>query len=198
MRVFTALLILLCAAISSSAQAAYRLQPGDTIQVSVWQEPKLDRQLVVAPDGTVAMPLVGHVSAGGRSAQQVEKAIRAKLQTQYTSELDVTVSLVAQPPEKVEEEDEKIEPSFFVMGEVNKPGEFLIKKRITVLQALAMGGGLSAFAAQRRIQVHRKVDGEDAIFQFDYRAFENGRDVTGNISLRPGDVVVVPERGLFE
>lgn len=195
MRVITALLILLCAVITSSAQAAYRLQPGDTIQVSVWQEPKLDRQLVVAPDGSVAMPLVGHISAGGRSARQIEKAIKAKLQTQYTSELDVTVSLVAQPPE---EDDEKVEPSFFVMGEVNKPGEFAIKKRITLLQALAMGGGLSAFAAQRRIQVHRKVDGEDAVFQFDYRAFEHGNDVAGNIALRPGDVVVVPERGLFE
>jgi len=195
MRVITAFLILLCAVISSSAQAAYRLQPGDTIQVSVWQEPKLDRQLVVSPDGSVAMPLVGHVSAGGRSAQQVEKAIKAKLQTQYQSDLDVTVSLVAQPPE---EEADKIDPTIFVMGEVNKPGEFVIKKRITLLQALAMGGGLSAFAAQRRIQVHRKVDGEDTIFQFDYRAFEHGRDVAGNIALRPGDVIVVPERGLFE
>lgn len=200
MRIIAALLILLCVSLASSAQAAYRLQPGDTIQVSVWQEPKLDRQLVVAPDGTVAMPLVGHVPAGGRSARQVETAIKAKLQTQYTSELDVTVSLVAQPPEKVkpEEEVEKIDPTIFVMGEVNKPGEFAIKKRVTLLQALAMGGGLSAFAAQRRVQVHRKVNGEDTIFQFDYRAFENGRDVTGNIALRPGDVVVVPERGLFE
>jgi polysaccharide export outer membrane protein len=197
MRVITAFLILLCVSLAGSAQAAYRLQPGDTIQVSVWQEPKLDRQLVVAPDGTVAMPLVGHVSAGGRSAQQVEKTIKAKLQTQYQSDLDVTVSLVAQPPEKVEE-DEKIDPTIFVMGEVNKPGEFAIKKRITLLQALAMGGGLSAFAAQRRIQVHRKVDGEDTIFQFDYRAFEHGQDVAGNIALRPGDVIVVPERGLFE
>jgi polysaccharide export outer membrane protein len=195
MRVITAFLILMCTMIVSSAQAAYRLQPGDTIQVSVWQEPKLDRQLVVAPDGKVAMPLVGHISAGGRSAQQVEKAIKAKLQTQYQSDLDVTVSLVAQPPE---EEADKIDPTIFVMGEVNKPGEFVIKKRITLLQALAMGGGLSAFAAQRRIQVHRKVDGEDTIFQFDYRAFEHGQDVAGNIALRPGDVIVVPERGLFE
>ena len=196
MKVITAFLILLCTMIASSAQAAYRLQPGDTIQVSVWQEPKLDRQLVVAPDGTVAMPLVGHVSAGGKSAQQVEKAIKARLQTQYQSDLDVTVSLVAQPPEK--EEDEKVDPTIFVMGEVNKPGEFVIKKRVTLLQALAMGGGLSAFAAQRRIQVHRKVDGDDTIFEFDYRAFEHGKDVAGNITLRPGDVIVVPERGLFE
>ena len=138
MRVITALLILLCASLSGSAQAAYRLQPGDTIQVSVWQEPKLDRQLVVAPDGTISMPLVGQVSAGGRSAQQVEKAIKAKLQTQYQSDLDVTVSFLARPQE---EEDEKIDPTIFVMGEVQKPGEFVIKKRITLLQALAMGGG---------------------------------------------------------
>ncbi len=195
MRVITAFLFMLCASLVISAQAAYRLQPGDTIQVSVWQEPKLDRQLVVAPDGMVAMPLVGHVSAGGRSARQLEKAIKARLQTQYQSELDVTVSLVAQPPDN---QDEEIEPTIFVMGEVNKPGEFVVKKRITLLQALAMGGGLTAFAAQRRIQVHRKVDGEDTFFQFDYRSFEHGEDVAGNIALRPGDVIVVPERGLFE
>ena len=195
MRLLATLLIVITAVISTAAQAAYRLQPGDTIQVSVWQEPKLDRQLVVAPDGTISMPLVGHVKASGRSAQQVEMSIKERLKSQYQSELDVTVSLVAQPPVK---EEEEIDPSIFVMGEVNKPGEFIIKKRTTLMQALALGGGLSAFAAQRRIQVHRKIDGRDEIHEFDYRAFEQGQEVAGNIVLRPGDVVVVPERGLFE
>ena len=84
------------------------------------------------------------------------------------------------------------------MGEVQKPGQFVIKTRTTLLQALALGGGLSPFAAQRRIQVHRKIKGIDEVYQFDYRAFEQGQDVAGNIVLRAGDVIVVPERGLFE
>jgi polysaccharide export outer membrane protein len=67
-----------------------------------------------------------------------------------------------------------------------------------MLQAIALGGGLSPFAAERRIQVHRKVGGRDQIHVFDFEAFKHGVNPAGNIVLRPGDVVVVPERGLFE
>jgi polysaccharide biosynthesis/export protein len=84
------------------------------------------------------------------------------------------------------------------MGEVAGPGEFPVRKPTTVLQAIALGGGLSPFAAERRIQVHRKTGGHDEIHTFDFRAFRLGLNPTGNIVLRPGDVVVVPERGLFE
>lgn len=194
-RLFTLVLILLGSFSLAAKAGIYRFQPGDQIQVSVWQEPKLDRQIAVAPDGSVSLPLVGRVVAGGRSAGQIAASIKGRLSQTYKGELDVTVSFVSRPEI---EPAEKIDPRIYVMGEVKKPGEFIIKVRTTVLQALALGGGLSPFAADRRIQVHRKIKGEDIVYQFNYRDFQHGGEPGSNIRLRPGDVVVVPERGLFE
>lgn len=182
-------------AILGTALAHYRFQPGDTIQISVWQEPRLDRQVVVAPDGTIALPLAGRVQAGGQGASEVEQAIKARLAGQYEDELDVTVTFLARPEI---EAIAPVLPAIYVMGEVASPGEFAIQKPTTVLQAIALGGGLSPFAAERRIQVHRKSAGRDEIHMFDFRAFKHGMNPHGNIVLKSGDVVVVPERGLFE
>ena len=188
------ILILLGWVMQSSAQAQYLFQPGDTVQISVWQEPRLDRQITVAPDGSIALPLAGRVQAGGRTADQIEQAITASLAPQYADPLDVTVHLLAQPAE----EFGPVVPAVYVMGEVVRPGEFPVLKPTTVLQAIALGGGLSPFAAERRIQVHRKLRGQDQIHVFDFKAFQHGLNPAGNIVLVPGDVVVVPERGLFE
>lgn len=190
-----AIVILLVWVMQTSAQAQYLFQPGDTIQISVWQEPRLDRQIIVAPDGSIALPLAGRVQAGGRTADQVEQAITASLAPQYADPLDVTVHLLAQP---AEDALPPAIPGIYVMGEVTQPGEFPVVKPTTVLQAIALGGGLSPFAAERRIQVHRKLRGQDQIHVFDFKAFQHGLNPGGNIVLVPGDVVVVPERGLFE
>jgi len=187
-----AIAILVGWATQSSVLAQYLLQPGDIIQISVWQEPRLDRQIVVAPDGSIALPLAGRIQAGGRTAAQVEQAISASLAPQYADPPDVTVHLVAQPGA------EAVVPAIYVMGEVISPGEFPILKPTTVVQALALSGGLSPFAAERRVQVHRKRGGQDQIHVFDFLAFKAGLNPTGNIALMAGDVVVVPERGLFE
>jgi len=150
---------------------------------------------VVAPDGSIALPLAGRVQAGGQGASEVEQAIKARLAGQYEDELDVTVTFLARPPMEV---IAPVLPAIYVMGEVTNPGEFPVQTPTTVLQAIALGGGLSPFAAERRIQVHRKIAGRDEIHVFDFRAFKHGLNPTGNIVLKSGDVVVVPERGLFE
>lgn len=188
------IIILVNWAAQGPAVAQYALQPGDTLQLSVWQEPRLDRQIVIAPDGTIALPLAGRIRAGGRTAAQVEQEIAASLAPQYTDELDVTVQVLTRP----ELEEPEIPPTVYVMGEVASPGQFPVEKPTTVLQALALGGGLSPFAAEKRIQVHRQVGGQVQIHVFDFRAFQNGLNPAGNIVLAPGDVIVVPERGLFE
>jgi polysaccharide biosynthesis/export protein len=187
-----AIAILIGWGMQSSAVAHYLFQSGDVVQVSVWQEPRLDQQVVVAPDGSIALPLAGRVQAGGRAAAQVEEAIKTRLARHYADELDVTVHLVSRP------DTAEVAPTIYVMGEVASPGEFPVRKPTTLLQAIALGGGLSPFAADRRIQVHRKLDGRDQIHLFNYRDFTRGADPAGNIVLRPGDVVVVPERRLFE
>jgi polysaccharide biosynthesis/export protein len=190
--ILLALAMLAACAMQGPAVAQYLFQPGDTVAISVWQEPRLDQQVVVAPDGSIALPLAGRIQAGGRPAAQVESAIRTQLAPHYADQLDITVHLVARPPMP------EVVPTIYVTGEVARPGEFPAAKPTTVLQAIALGGGLSPFAAERRIQVHRKTGGQDEIHTFDFKAFRLGLNLTGNIVLRPGDVVVVPERGLFE
>ena len=79
-----------------------------------------------------------------------------------------------------------------------RPGPYLDRPRINIVQAIALAGGLSPFAAGQRIQIHRKINDVDTIFTFDYNAFQSGRDAVDNISLQGGDVIIVPERGLLE
>jgi polysaccharide biosynthesis/export protein len=182
----------------------YRLRPGDTLEVTVWQEPKLNKQVVVAPDGRIAFPLVGHLRAGGTTVEAVEAAIRAGLSKQYTTEIDVTVALQSikeYPPEPILPEpppEPIVYPNIYVTGEVQKPGRYEIKESTNVLQAIAISGGFSPFAAEKRIKIRRKVSGRERLYEFDYEAFTSGEDLSGNIRLHGGDVIIVPERGLFE
>ena len=199
MRVVLSLLVALLLAAATTAHAdTYRLRPGDVLDVNVIQDPKLNRQIVVAPDGYVAFPLAGRFRAGGLTASAVESALKKGLQKQFTTELDVTVSYIQS--EKRELKDAKdAEYTVYVTGEVAKPGAFVVPKRPpTVLQAIALSGGLGPFAAARRIHVIRKVSGGERVFPFDYKLYERGHNLEGNITLRNGDVVVVPERGLFQ
>lgn len=199
MRAVLSLLVGLWLAAATMAQAdTYRLRPGDVLDVIVFQDPKLNRQIVVAPDGQVAFPLAGRFRAGGLTTSAVEAALKARLQKQFTTELDVTVSYIQSEKRELKEAKDA-EWTVYVTGEVGKPGAFVVpKKAPTVLQAIALSGGLGPFAAERRIKVLRKVNGEDVVFPFNYKDYTKGYDMEGNITLRNGDVVVVPERGLFE
>ena len=173
--------------------AAQPFQPGDTISISIYQDSRLDRQVVISPSGTISFPLAGQIRAGGMTPQALENEIRARLKDKFSGPLDITVSLVsASRPE----DDQK--PRIFVTGEVSRPGPYIIRQHTTLLQAIALSGGLGPFAARQRIQVRRTIGGEEVVYFFNYAAFEAGRDLTGNISLRAGDVVIVPERGLLE
>lgn len=189
--------LLLTVAVTAHADT-YRLRPGDVLDVNVIQDPKLNRQIVVAPDGYVAFPLAGRFKAGGLTASRVENALKAGLQKQFSTELDVTVSYIQSEKRELKEAKDA-EFTVYVTGEVGKPGAFVVPKRApTIMQALALAGGLGPFASERRIQVIRKVKGEDLVFPFNYRDYTKGYDMEGNITLRNGDVVVVPERGLFQ
>ena len=109
-------------------------------------------------------------------------------------QLDVTVSLAGVNPD----EEAETRPRVYVTGEVLKPGPYIIKPAINVMQAIALAGGLGPFAAKQRIQLHRKINGVDSIFIFDFNAYASGRDTAENINLRSGDIIIVPERGLLE
>jgi polysaccharide export outer membrane protein len=194
MRVVLFVCLVLCAFSTRALAQSEPINPGDTLQISVWQDPKLDRQVVVGQDGMIAFPLAGHIKAAGITPQALENLLRARLKKNYTGQIDITVSLSAVNPNEFAES----KPRVYVSGEVLKPGPYPLKPPIDVAQAIALAGGLSPFAASRRIQVHRKVNGVDTVLLFDYKAFQYAAEPGQNFALRSGDVVIVPERGLFE
>jgi polysaccharide biosynthesis/export protein len=172
---------------------AQELQPGDTIAISVYQDSKLDRQVVVGPTGFISFPLAGQLKASGQTPQALEKALRGKLRDKYTGSLDITVSLIA-----TTKQDDEQKPRFYVTGEVNKPGPYVLRPGTTVIQAIAMSGGLGQFAARKRIQIRRKTAGAESTLVFNYGAFESGSESGGNVELQPGDVIIVPEKSFWE
>ena len=190
MRAVLALLLVIGMCATAVAQA---LQAGDTIAVSVYQDPKLDRTVIIGPTGSISFPLVGHIKVEGMTPQAVEKLLLAKLRGKYAGSLDITVSLVATG--KVDDEQR---PRFYITGEISKPGPYMFRPGTTIVQAIAMSGGLGQFAARKRIQIRRKVAGAETTILFDYGAFEAGRDVAGNVDLQPGDVIIVPEKSFWE
>lgn len=195
MRIVLALLLLGGLTTGALAQT---IKTGDSLSISVLQDPKLDRQVIVDPAGQIAFPLAGHVRARGLTPQAIENALKDKLKPNYKDEeLDVTVSFTAAAKPDIPEDD--LKPKIFITGEVIRPGSYVVRQKTTLMQAIALAGGLGPFAAKRRLQVRRRSgDGGETIFAFDYRAYEAGNDLEGNVTLHAGDVIIVPERGLFE
>ncbi len=192
------------AVLLSGAQAyadTYKLRPGDAVEVIVWQDQKLNRKAIVAPDGIIALPLAGRIKVSGRTAEEAENMVKARLQPKYVEELDVTVSYLESPKKDTapREPAKPEEWTVYVTGEVARPGSFVVPKRApTVLQAIALSGGIGPFAAPKRIQIHRKVGASEYVYEFDYSRYEKGENLDGNIALRNGDVIVVPEKKIFE
>lgn len=178
---------------------AYRLQPGDQIEISVLEDPGLNRQVLIGPDGRISLPLAGSVRAGGQTVDALQSAIRGRLADDFIEPPTVTVSLsgVGQGFDE-EVVDPALLSTIYVLGQVQGPGRYDLEPPVDVLQALAVAGGPAVFAARDRIQIRRRVDGSDVMILFDYDQVEDGMVPIQPIELQDGDVIVVPERGLFE
>lgn len=181
-----------------AAAQDYRLQPGDTIEVSVLEDPGLNRQVLIRPDGKVSLPLAGTVQAAGLTPEAVQRAVRGRLAGDFVEPPTVTVSLLGLGAEDLEEEAPEGLASVYVLGQVGAPGRYDVLRPVDILQALALAGGPGVFAARERIQVRRRESGGDVLMLFNYDDVEEGRVPLAPIDLRDGDVIVVPERGLFE
>lgn len=159
----------------------YLLAPGDSVEISVWKEEGLQQQqTLVAPDGNVTFPLVGSIMAAGKPMSALEAAIAAKL-ADYIADPVVNVKLV-----------ENGGNTIFVIGKVNKPGQFPANRRIDVMQALSLAGGLTVYADESSINVLRRVGNEIKVFPFDYADVLDGDHLEQNIILEAGDTVTVP------
>jgi len=161
-------------------EASYTLLPGDTLEISVWEEPELQRQVLIRPDGWFSYPMSGDIRAVGRTVNEIEAELTQNLK-RYIPEVVLTVSVVGVDGNKI-----------YVIGQVQNPGVFIVNPRVDVAQALSMAGGTTPFASVNNILVLRRQGGEQTSFKFAYGDIERGRNLEQNILLQPGDVVIVP------
>ena len=191
------LLCLAAATVVATASAAaqddtgYRINGGDLLHISVYGEQNLDRDVPVQPDGGIAFPLVGNLNARGMTLKELQGRIAANLrESQYFPNLtdnEVTVSMVKATGNSVS-----------VVGQVKAPGTFSYDTQLDVMQALSLAGGLTPFASKSKIKILRRDQaGTQTAILFDYSDVEDGEQLEKNILLKGGDVVVVPQAGLF-
>jgi polysaccharide biosynthesis/export protein len=165
---------------TSSAIPQYAVQPGDILTVSVWKELDLTLEVLVRPDGGLSFPLVGDVSAAGKSVAVLREEFTERLK-KYIPNPVVTVAVKTIGGNRV-----------YVLGKVLKPGEFPFAKPIDVMQALSLAGGTTSFAAINDIVILRRQNGVLMAFPFHYAEVERGKGLAQNILLDSGDTVVVP------
>lgn len=163
------------------ADDAYRLNPGDKLEITVWEEEKLKQEVVVLPDGTISFPLVGHIAAAGKTTEDLVRLLRERLR-QFIPDSEINIRLLAAEGNMV-----------YVTGEVAHPGAFVMTRPTDVMQALSMAGGLTEFAKKNSIIVlRRETDGRTRSFPFEYGDIEDGENIESNILLQSGDTVVAP------
>ena len=167
-------------AVASDVDPEYRLGAEDLLLISVWKDEQLTREVVVRPDGMFSFPLIGDLRAEDRTVDQIRTDLVQRL-TKYIPNPNVSVAVTKVASYKV-----------YVVGRVNKPGEYVIGHYADVLQALTLAGGLTPFAAENDIKVMRRVRGEQHAIPFRYGDMRKGRALEQNIVLQRGDVVMVP------
>jgi polysaccharide export outer membrane protein len=164
----------------TGAEPAYLLGPEDVLKISVWKDEQLTQETVVRPDGMITFPLIGEVIAAGRTLEDVRSEIAKRL-VKFIPTPNVTVTVL-----KV------LSYRIYVLGRVNKPGEFLVGHHTDVLQALSLAGGLTPYASENDIKIMRRGGGDQQVFRFRYGDVQKGKDLKQNILLQRGDVVMVP------
>jgi polysaccharide export outer membrane protein len=161
-------------------QTSYVVKPGDILEISVWKEPDLQREVLVRPDGAFSFPLVGEVDTRGKTVQDLNKLVSERI-ARYIADAVVTISVKEIKGNKV-----------YVLGQVNKPGEFIVNPSVNIMQALSMAGGMTPFAATNDIIVLRGQGKAQQAMAFHYNDVVRGRNLDTNIELLAGDIVVVP------
>jgi polysaccharide export outer membrane protein len=160
--------------------STYRVGPEDVLEISVWREDALKKEVLVRPDGGMSYPLVGEVQATGKTVLEIRQEIAKRLE-RFIPDAAVSVAILKVGSQRV-----------YVIGRVNKPGEYAIGRYVDVLQALSMAGGLTPFADSNDIRVMRREGDRQIVLPFEYSRVVRGQKLEQNVHLRGGDVIVVP------
>jgi polysaccharide export outer membrane protein len=158
----------------------YSIQPGDLLEISVWGEENLEKDVVVQPDGKISFPLAGVLGAAGTTIEAVQARVTERL-AQYIPDPVITVSIKEIRGNRV-----------YVLGQVQNPGVFIMNPTLDVIQALALAGGTTPFAELNDIKILRREGNSQTLVEFRYADMARGRNLEQNIILRSGDVIIVP------
>jgi polysaccharide export outer membrane protein len=166
---------------AKSQGAEYRIGAGDMLSISTWKEPDLTRpEVLVRIDGRISFPLAGDIPAAGMTPTELTETIQKGLANYVTAPV-VTVTVTNPGSQRI-----------YVLGEVQRTGEYPLTKNLTVLQAFALAGGFTQWAAKDEIILMRKEGGKEKIYKINYKDIVRGRDVDTNLTLQSNDTIVVP------
>ncbi len=165
---------------STPLDATYLVKPGDQLEISVWKEEDLRQVVLIRPDGGFSFPLAGDLLASGKTVDTIREELAERL-SRYIPDLVVTVMVTAIDGNKI-----------YVIGQVTRPGAFIMNPRVDVMQALSLAGGTTPFAALNDIKILRRRGAQQTVLPFRFNDVARGRDLAQNILLESGDVVVVP------
>lgn len=165
---------------SPAVSSGYKLQPGDILQVVVWKETDLQSEVLIRPDGGISFALAGDVQAAGHTTDELRLELETRVR-KLVPDAVVTVAVKSAAGNRV-----------FVIGKVNRPGDFALNRPIDVLQALSLAGGATPFANTSRIRVLRRDGSRQTSMRFHYGDVAKGKHLEQNVLLQSGDTVVVP------
>ena len=160
---------------------SYKIGSSDVLEIVTWKEPDFSRgEVLVRIDGKISFPLLGDIQATGRTPLQVKDEIEAGLKDFIANPI-VTVTVKIPGSQK-----------FYILGEVENTGEYVLMKDLTVLQAFALAGGFTKWASKKEIILHRNEDGKDKIIRVNYKKIVQGKDFSQNIHIKVNDTIIVP------
>ena len=178
--IYLASIALALVSVASYAQDTYRLNPGDILNISVWNEEALQQEVTVLPDGTISFPLVGVLKVVNKTPGQIQEEMKQKLSRLIPDpEINLAVSSVGGN-------------NIFIIGKVLQPGRFPMTSPTDVVQALSLAGGFTPYAETKKIQILRRIGKKQNVIKFDYTKIADGKALETNILLRSGDTIVVP------
>jgi polysaccharide export outer membrane protein len=168
------------ASVETVAPAGYIIGPEDVLGIVFWREPEMNGDVTVRPDGKVTLPLIGEIRAEGLGPETLRDQIKAAA-AKYMRDANVSVVVRQVNSRKV-----------FITGKVETPGTYPLAGPRTVMQVIALAGGLNEYADSKNITVLRVANGQSRSFKFNYKDVARGKRLEQNILLQPGDTIVVP------